>query len=531
MKKPFSPFLIIFLSLFFLTSAIEAKKKTNVIVILYDDMGYSDPEYMGGEALMPNLSKLAKNGVTFLNCMNNAKCAPTRCALMSGMNSMKLDVQGEKGGDFIKNNAASVAEVLQKDGYTTILAGKWHIRTPVLEAGFQYRFGERYHASYFKDSIRYLMNQDELVDKNTLPDDYYSTIAYTDYAMDTVKKQAIDKEKPFFLYYAVHTPHFNFSAPKEYIDKYKGRYDEGFNVLSEKRYQRMIDKGIVDPSLYELAPLSHDGEQTKLFHWGDFNSREQKYFARKLEVIAGMLDIADEQVGRLIEMLKETGQLDNTMIVFLSDNGACPVRGTFGGPNPNKANDEMLNKMGEPGFKSAGDSGTAIAAFQNTPLRGGKQSLWGGGMRTSMIIHWPEGMSPEASDGYVREPVQIMDIAPTIYEATGLKYPNKIGERILDPMDGTSLKPLLTGGKLPDRDFWFSFRYYRMARSGKYKAVGFLPNYDKKNALWQLFDLEKDPSEMSDLSQSMPEMTEKLKKRALSLHDKFKKKSKLKKNL
>ena len=500
-------------------SAFAEEARPNVIIILYDDMGYSDPEYMGGEAQMPNLTRLADEGVTFLNCMNNAKCAPTRISIMSGINNLKLDVQGEAGGDFIENNAACIAELLVDEGYATILAGKWHIRTPPLESGFQFRFGEKFKASYFKDSVNQLMHQDQKIDKSTLPEDYYSTVAYTDYAIKTVKEEAVDKDKPFFLYYAVHTPHFNFHAPKEYIDKYKGRYDEGLDALSKQRFETMVEKGIIDPETWKLSPLAHDGEQRKPYAWDDFNDKEKTYFSRKLEVIAGMLDIADEQVGRLVDMLEETGQDENTLIFFLSDNGACPQRGIYGGPDPNKMGEDTLETMGEFGQRSMGDSGSTVAAFQNTPLRGAKRSLWEGGMRTSMIVSWPGHMAESARDGYVREPVQIMDIAPTIYAAAGVTYPETLGQRTIDPMDGTSLLPLLNGESIEERAFWFSFLNYRMARQGNWKVLG---NVGRRNTWW-LFDLEKDPSESTDLSECMPELTEKLREKAMSMHNKYKK--------
>ncbi|MDD7986181.1 sulfatase-like hydrolase/transferase [Lentisphaera marina] len=494
----------------------------NVIIILFDDMGYSDPQYMGGEAQMPHISRLADEGVTFLNCMNNAKCAPTRCALMSGMNSKRLGIQGEAGGDFIENNAACIAEVLGDSGYTTILSGKWHIRTEPLEAGFQYRFGERYRASYFKDSVKQLMHQDQSIDKSSLPDDWYSTIAYTDHAIKTIKEEAIDKDKPFFLYYSVHTPHFDFHAPKKYVDKYKGRYDAGLSEMSNQRYNKMVDKGIIDPATWKLPPLSHDGEQSKPFKWEGFNSKEQRLFTRKLEVIAGMLDVADEQVGRIITMLKETKQYENTLIFFLSDNGACAVRGKYGNTKINDMKMEEIAQLGVPPFAHAGDSGSAVAAFQNTPLRGAKQSLWGGGMRTSMIVNWPGNMASSSTDTYIREPVQIMGIAPTIYAATGTNYPANIGERKLNPMDGSNILTLLKGHSRVNRDFVFSYKNYRMARKDKWKLVGSVKDSKKyPDGHWQLFDLENDPAEMTDLSANMPEITNELRQKAMELHNQY----------
>ena len=237
------------------------------------------------------------------------KCAPTRCALMSGMNSKRLDVRGEAGGDFIENNAASIAEVLGDSGYTTILSGKWHIRTKPMEAGFQYRFGERFRASYFKDSVNQLELQDQLINKSTLPEDWYSTVAYTDYAIKTVKEEAIDKGKPFSC-----TTHSTlliliFHAPKKYVDKYEGRYDAGLSEMSQQRYHKMVELGIIDPKKWKLPPLSHDGELKKTFIWDDFNSKEQRLFTRKLEVIAGMLDIADEQIGQFLPCSKRISNL------------------------------------------------------------------------------------------------------------------------------------------------------------------------------------------------------------------------------
>ena len=181
-----------------------------------------------------------------------------------------------------------------------------------------------------------------------------------------------------------------------------------------------------------------------------------------------------------------------------------------------------IEQLGEPDFDHIGDSGSAVAAFQNTPLRGAKQALWAGGMRTSMIINWPGHMTQAATNGYIREPVQIMDIAPTIYAATKTTYPKTIGNRTLNPMDGTSILPLLKGEEMIDRDFLFSYKNYRMARKGKWKLIGSMK--DTKNypeGHWQLFDLENDPAEMTDLSANMPEISNELREKVMALHNKY----------
>jgi arylsulfatase len=227
-------------------------------------MGYSDPGYMGGEARTPNLDRLSEEGMTFLNLFNNAKCAPSRAALKTGMSSQRVKAF-RSAGNIAENGAVCVAELLAENGYATIISGKWHIRPDPLDVGFQRRMGVNPAPYYFKPrlipggkKLQPLYLEREQVDFETLPDDWYSTTAYTDYAIRAITEEALEEEKPFFLYLAVNAPHAPLSAPKEDIDRYDGVYDKGLPAIRKQRYERMVERGIVDPKSWKLPDYESD---------------------------------------------------------------------------------------------------------------------------------------------------------------------------------------------------------------------------------------------------------------------------------
>jgi len=502
------------LVILFLAPPLPAAVKPNIVVLLVDDMGYSDPGYMGGEARTPNLDRLAKQGVTFLNMFNNAKCAPTRAALMTGMSCQRVKAF-RSAGNIAENNAACMAEVLGQHGYATILSGKWHIDPDPMDVGFERRMGVNLAPYYFKprprpgEKMPPLYLEREPIDFASLPDDWYSTTAYTDYAIQAIEQSALAQGKPFFLYLAVNAPHAPLSAPKEDIDKYEGVYDAGLPVVRQRRYQRMVDLGIVDSAKWTLPAYEPNRDGTP-FDWDAFSSKEKRLFQRKLQVATAMVDRVDQELGKLVDFLKAKGAWDNTLFIFLSDNGATAEQGPYGGVDLAAMTDADLAAMGTRSGPDGGTSGAVVATVQNTPLRKFKTTLWDGGMRTSMIVHWPAGMAPRATHGYVREPAAIFDLAPTCYNAAGVSYPETIGDRSLHPMDGASLLPLIRGEALPPRNLCYAYKDYRVVRNDEWKLLGLFNTQRDKPGLWQLFDLTRDQSETVDVADKHPEIVEQL---------------------
>lgn len=480
--------------------SLVAENRPNVILFLVDDMGYSDPGYMGGEAETPNLDKLSREGVTFLNCFNNAKCAPSRAALMTGMTCQRVKAFKSKG-HISENNATSIAEVLGVNGYATVLSGKWHIAPDPLEIGFQNYFGVKLAPFYFKRDIigsKHVLNlNDERVDPETLPDDWYGTTAYTDYAIKTIKEKALDKGKPFFLYLSVNAPHSPLSAPKEVVEKYVGMYEDGTDATRHKRYDRMVQLGLINPTTLRLPAMEEDKEGD-VPSWDGFTDNEKRLFKRKLALVAAMVDVIDQETGKLVAFLKETKQYDNTLFIFLSDNGATAEHGIHGGSPLDRMTDHDIDLLGTRDGMPGGTSGPIVAAVQNAPFRGYKTTLWDGGMHTSMIINWPGQMARHAVDGYVRTPVSIYDLAPTIYAATGIRYPSEINGRRLKPMDGISILPVLQGNSIVDRNIRYAYKSDQVIRNEKFKLFG-KRSRKGKDATWQLFDLSKDQSEIDNV--------------------------------
>jgi len=497
--------------------ATRGRRRPNIVILLVDDMGYSDPGYMGGEAHTPNLDNLSEKGATFLNTFNNAKCAPSRAALMTGMCCQRIKAF-RGAGNIAENNAACMAEVLGQNGYATIISGKWHIKPDPMDVGFQRRMGVNLAPYYFKpkpqpgQKMHPLYLEDEPIDFDLLPEDWYSTTAYTDYAIKAIDQSAISKNKPFFLYLAVNAPHAPLSAPKEDIDRYNKVYDDGLPAIRRRRYKRMIEKGIVDPTTWTL-PDYEPNKDGSSFDWDGFSPKETHLFQRKLQITSAMIDRVDQELGKLISFLKDSGAWENTLLIFLSDNGATAEQGLYGGVELETISDADIDEMGTRAGRDGGTSGPVVATVQNTPLRKYKTTLWDGGMRTSMIVHWPNRIAPEVTRSYLREPIAIFDLAPTCYDAAGVDYPNNIGDRELQPMDGVSFLPLLRGEKIARRNLCCAYKDYRVVRNEKWKLLGLFKTKDPQKAgkgTWQLFDLARDQSETIDVADKHQEVVREL---------------------
>ena len=498
-----------------LAALAQEGKPPNIVLILADDMGYSDPGYMGGEAATPHLDRLSREGATFLNCFNNAKCAPSRAALMSGMNAVRVKAFKSKG-NLRDNRAACMAEVLGARGYATIMAGKWHIAPDPWELGFQHQFGSQITPYYFRPAPAGkkggLTRNGAPVDHAALPVDWYSTTAYTDFAIERIRDVVLPEGKPFFLFLSYHAPHAPLSALEEDLARYRGRYADGTDAAAGQRYRRMVEKGIVDPKVWPLPPPEPHGswrDGSTAPQWADFSEKERALFQRKLELTAAMVDRMDREIGRLLAFLETSGQLENTWIFFLSDNGATHEQGVYGGVDPTRLTDAALARMGLRDGVSGGTAGPVVARVQNVPLRGFKTTLWDGGMRTSLIVHGPAARATNEPGAYIRTPVDITDLAPTFYALAGAAYPAQLGRRALDPMDGVNLLPLLRGEAWPSRNLFFAYKEDHVVRNERWKLFGHY-NQRKQTHRWQLFDVQTDPAELRNVADRNPEVVNQL---------------------
>ena len=471
------------------------QSRPNIIIIMADDMGFSDIGCYGGEVNTPNLDKLASNGIKLRTFYNAARCCPTRAALLTGRYSHSAGMGGmvsfedekvSKGPyqGYLDPNVPTIAEELRSAGYKTYMTGKWHVGESQehwpLKRGFDNYFGLISGASSFFEVLqekrkRYMvLNDKEFV----LPKDgFYATDAFTDKAIEFIN-QTDKKTNPFFLYLAYTAPHFPLHAYEEDIAKYEKFYLQGWDVTRQNRYKKMQKLGLID-SRYVLSNRPDD-----IPDWDSV--KDKALWARKMAVYAAMIDRMDRNIGRLIKNLEETKQLENTFIVFLSDNGGC---------------DENVDdrKLGEPG-KRIGERGSygtydyQWANVSNTPFKLYKKNTHEGGIISPCIMHWPAKIKPKK--GYIDAPSHVIDLLPTSLDIAQAKSIQT---------DGKSLAYLWNGKKYAERTlFWEHFGNKAM-RKGNWKLVKEVEDTD-----WELYNLAADPSESKNLakvsSQKVDEM-------------------------
>ncbi|MCX6325506.1 MAG: arylsulfatase [Bacteroidia bacterium] len=506
--------------------SVEAQKeKPNIVLFLADDMGYSDIGCYGGEIQTPNLDKLAKQGVRFTSFYNCARCCPTRASLLTGQYAQQVGLANN--GNTLYRNAATIAEVLKEAGYHTGMSGKWHLsKTAVLpnpedqllwlshrndssvfaplesypcNRGFEEHWGVIWGVVDYFDPFSLVHNETAIKD---VPRDFYMTDFITDKSVEMIGQFSKD-DKPFFLYIAYTSPHWPLHARPEDIEKYKGKYDEGWDVLREKRYRKAIELGIIDE---KTAPLSKN-ESGKL--WVDCTEKEWE--AKHMEAHAAMVDRMDQGIGKVIEKLKATGEYMNTIIFFLADNGASPERGFkpgFDRPGQTRSGEEILyphQKYDRPGAeKTWGYLGDAWAGAINSPFRYWKVQSFEGGICTPLIVQWPKGL--KGKENTLNHGVgHVMDILPTCLELANAKYPEQInGETTFGPTGKSILPILFKGAKSTNDTLFWEHQGGRAARLGDWKIVAL------KNKDWELFNLAEDRTETNNLAAKYPEKVEQL---------------------
>ncbi|MEM7012553.1 MAG: arylsulfatase [Verrucomicrobiota bacterium] len=496
-------------SLFFAASLISAAAEPpNILYILTDDLGYSDLGCFGGEINTPTLDALASGGVRLTQFYNTGRCCPSRAAILTGqyphrvglghMTTNDLGRPGYRG--VVSSEAQTIAQVLAPAGYRSFISGKWHLGTDdPTELGFEEFYGTLVSAKRFFDP-NHLIRKPDGAPKREYPDgEFYATDAVTDHALDFLSQARETPDKPWFLYLAYHAPHFPLHAPKDEIAKYKDRYHDGWDVLRDERLAKMKEMGIVDAET-KLTPRStwrNYGETKTGVNpaWDTLDEDRRLDLARRMAIYSAMVDRLDQQLGRVIADIKAADELENTLIVFTSDNGACFEWDPFGfdikSSNQNILHKgDLLDEMGQAGtFHSVG-SGWANAG--NTPWRMYKHFVHEGGIASPGIVHWPAGLKAKPG-AIVHQPAHIIDLLPTAAAAAGAKYEGKL------PLPGVDLIAQINSGGGADRTLYFEHQGHRAVRSGRWKLVAF------DDEPWELYDFTNDRTELNDLSKAHPE--------------------------
>ena len=481
--------------------AAGAGARPNIAIILVDDMGFSDLGCYGSEIPTPNLDKLAARGLRFTQFYNTGRCCPTRASLLTGLYSHQAGVghmvtdrqqPGYQGN--LNDRCVTIAEVLRGAGYRTAMAGKWHV-TKFVQAtndtekvnwprqrGFDHYFGViQGTANYFRPNP--LTRENEIIEAPA--DGFYTTDAFVDNALQFL--DAGDKSKPFFLYLAFNAPHFPLMAPADEIARFRGKYKIGWDKLREQRRARQIERGIVD----KAWPLSPRPPEVKA--WDAVAPEDQDRFDHLMAIYAAVVAHMDAAVGRLVEALRQRGALDNTLILFLSDNGGNAEAGPEGryvGAQPGSEDSNIY-------------CGQSWATLENTPFRRYKHYNHEGGIAAPLIAHWPARIS---AGGQLRsQPGHLIDLMPTCVELAGATYPKEFNCKAVLPMEGRSLVPAFDNKPIQRDALFWEHEGNAAVRVGDWKLVRL-----GRDGPWELYDLKADRTEQRDLAAAQPERVKEL---------------------
>ena len=495
-------------------------RRPNIIVILNDDMGFSDLGCYGGEIDTPNLDRLAANGLRFSQFYNTARCCPSRASLLTGLHPHQADVghmmddDGVDGytGD-LNPDTVTIAEALGDAGYRAYMSGKWHVTRHVdgpthnwpRQRGFDAFYGIITGACSFYHP-KTLTRDNERID--TPEGEYFLTDAISDEAAGQLRRHAATHPStPFFQYVAYTAPHWPLHAHPEDIERYQGRFDAGWDALREERLERLVASGLIHPD-WRLTP--RDASQPA---WED--AEHKAWQARRMEVYAAQIERMDRGIGRILAALEETGQWERTAILFLADNGGCAEEIPAGGwARLRGENAQTQTRDGRPvqfgnvpevmpgGEETYQSYGVPWANVSNTPFREYKHWVHEGGIATPLIAHWPAGI-PDPG-GLRHEPAQLPDIMATCLDLAGAAYPSIHKGHDIPPAEGFSMAPLLGGGAFGREVLYWEHEGNRAVRRGRWKLVTKYPGG------WELYDIERDRTELNDLSQEHPKVVAEL---------------------
>jgi len=516
-------------------------KRPNIILIMSDDMGYSDIGCYGGEIDTPVLDGLARKGLRFTQFYNTGRCCPTRASLLTGLYPHQTGIghmMNDKGldgyrGD-LNRNCVTIAEALKPAGYSTYMSGKWHVTKHIhpeseadkfnwpLQRGFDRYYGIINGASSLWDPNSLTRDNQPITIKND-PDykpsePYHFTDAISDNAVMFVKEH--DASKPFFMYVAYTAAHWPMHARERDIAKYRGKYDAGYEPIRQARLEKMKKLGVVEPHA-KLSPT--------IGNWARIE--DKRWESACMEVYAAMVDQMDRGIGRLVQALEEKGQLDNTLICFFQDNGGCAEAGgrKEKGPRVQRADKPTRDPIpddashytasvpkqtrdGWPvlrGHVMPGPADTYIgygrnwANVSNTPHREYKHWVHEGGISTPFIVHWPAGF--KAKNALRNEPSHLVDLMATAVDLAGAKYPLAFNGEKIRPMEGQSLVPVFGNQPLEREALYWEHEGNRAIRTGDWKLVA-----KGRTGKWELYNVAADRSELTDLSGKYPERAKEL---------------------
>ena len=513
-----------------LAEPAAADSRPNILIIMLDDLGYSDLGCYGGEIRTPNINALAKNGLRFTRFYNCARCCPTRASLLTGVYQHQVGL--EQNGRSLTRDGVTIAEVLKDAGYQTAMAGKWHLsETYVIKPaakhqrwldhrvfpkkqpfgppdsyptrrGFDKFYGIIWGVVNYFDPFSLVDGDKPVAD---VPKDYYITDAITQHAVKSIRDAK--KDRPLFLYVAHCAPHWPLHARPEDIAKYKDVYTDGWFALRQQRYKRQVAMGLIDPKTHPLPPLM-GGRRG----WKQLSKNEREMQAAKMRVHAAMVDRADQGIGEIIKELKNTGRFKNTAIFILADNGASPEVPRRPGYDRNDFTRDGRKirysrfKPAEVGSQTTYTGiGPRWANAANTPFRYWKKESFEGGMHTPFIVHWPAGLKlvPGSKTDRVGH---VMDLMPTCLDLAKRKYPKNFAGKKVTPREGYSLLPILrTGDRDGHQALYFEHTGGKAVIAGGYKLVQ--PTRSKR---WELYDFNKDRTETKNLASDKPAQVRKM---------------------
>lgn len=487
--------------LFFLNA--HAQQKPNIIVILADDMGFSDIGAYGGEVNTPNIDQLAKEGLRYKQFYNCARCCPTRASLMTGLYPHQAGMGWMAAADLgtpayqddLNKESVTIAEVMKTAGYSTYMTGKWHLTNErkidglVKESwpkqrGFDHYFGiipggaNYFTPVLYSDNISY-----------KAPENFYLTNAISDSSVQFIENHFADRKNPMFMYVAYTAPHWPLHALQKDIDKYKDKYKIGWDKLRQQRFAKQKQIGLFSSDVV-LSP-----RDSVVPAWDDLSVDKQNEMAMRMAIYAAQIDALDQGVGKIVAKLKELKQLDNTLIFFLSDNGACAE---FVSSGKSKVIDGTSETFESYRINWANAS--------STPFQQYKHFTHEGGIATPLIVHWPVGINEKLNNKFVGEYGHVSDIMATCIDVSKATYPTKFNGHTITPLQGKSLVPHFTGKSNNRGIIYWEHEANVAMRDGKWKLVAKTPEneqFNKKHL--ELYDMDADRSEQHDLSAKYPE--------------------------
>jgi len=501
-------------------------RRPNIVLILNDDMGFSDIGCYGGEIETPTLDRLAKRGLRFSQFYNTARCSPSRASLLTGLHPhqtgigvLTYDLGPEGYSGNLSEQCVTIPEALRGNGYRTYMSGKWHVASNLvsptsawpMQRGFDEFFGTIIGAGSFYDPNTLTRGNANAEHEARDNPEFFYTDAISDQAVDYVKTHARDHaDQPFFMYVAYTAPHWPLHAHDSDIAKYRGRFDAGWDQLRIERLRKLVSAGILKP---EWGLSERDPSQPA---W--IEAEEKAWLLRCMEVYAAQVDRMDQGIGRIVASLEQAGIFEDTLIIFLADNGACAEDIPEGVTVDVLVNQLLIarshTRSGEPvhfgnnpnlmpGAENTYQSyGAAWANLSNTPFRLYKHWIHEGGIATPLIAHWPAGIQDQG--GIRHTPGYLPDIMATLLDVTGTPYPDQRNGQSVPALEGTSLRAAFDADGLPDRPMFWEHEGNAAVRVGQWKLVRKFPDP------WELYDLDTDRTELHDRSADYPERVQEM---------------------